>query len=134
MLANVPSFRSLFDESPAFWGYLDWVITCTIILPFGLFLYQIVGESLRRFLRWLLAAQAVFAVFGILAVAFGAGLRKLFVANNVLVLGTFVALPLFLVATAASRPAHRLNPRNPRLYRRFCRLDSVHRARKSRGA
>jgi serine phosphatase RsbU (regulator of sigma subunit) len=99
LAANVPSFRSLFNESPAFWDYLGWAITCTIILPFGLFLYQIVGESLRRFLRWLLAAQAVFAIFGILAVAFGVGLRKLFVANNVLVLATFVALPVFLIAT-----------------------------------
>ena len=72
MLANVPSFRSLFNESRAFWDYLGWVITCTIILPFGLFLYQIVGESLRRFLRWMLAVQAIFAVYGILAIAFGA--------------------------------------------------------------
>jgi sigma-B regulation protein RsbU (phosphoserine phosphatase) len=99
LLANVPSFRSLFNEARAFWSYVDWIITCTIILPFGLFLYQIVGESLRRFLRWLLTVQAVFAVFGILAVAFGAGLRKLFVANNILVLATFAALALFLVAT-----------------------------------
>ena len=97
LLANVPSFRALFNEPPAFWGYLDWVITCTIILPFGLFLYQIVGESLRRFLRWLIAVQAIFAVFGILAVALGVGLRKLFVANNILVLATFVALALFLI-------------------------------------
>src|SRR5690348_6674901 len=102
LLANVPSFRSLFNESQKFWGYLDWIITCTIILPFGLFLYQIVGESLRRFIRWLIAVQAVFTVYGILAVAFGAGLRKLFVANNILVLATFVALALFLIATRRS--------------------------------
>ena len=99
LLANVPSFRSLFNEARPFWDYLDWIITCTIILPFGLFLYQIVGESLRRFIRWLIAVQAVFAVYGILAVAFGAGLRKLFVANNILVLATFVAFALFLIAT-----------------------------------
>src|SRR5690348_10527797 len=99
LLANVPSFRSLFNESQDFWGYVDWIITCTIILPFGLFLYQIVGESLRRFIRWLIAVQAVFAVYGILAAAFGVGLRKLFVANNVLVLATFVALALFLIVT-----------------------------------
>lgn len=102
LLANVSSFRSLFGESQAFWGYLNWVITCTIILPFGLFLYQIVDESLRRFILWLIAVQAVFAVFGILAVAFGAGLRKLFLANNILVLATFVALAVFLVATRRS--------------------------------
>ena len=99
LLANVPSFRLLFNESQSVWGYLDWVITCTIILPFGLFLYQIVGESLRRFLRWLIAVQAVFAVVGIFAAALGLGLRKLFVANNILVLATFVALALFLIAT-----------------------------------
>lgn len=99
LLANVPSFRSLFNESQDFWGYVDWIITCTIILPFGLFLYQIVGESLRRFIRWLIAMQAVFAVYGILAAAFGVGLRKLFVANNILVLAMFVALALFLIIT-----------------------------------
>ncbi len=97
LLGSVPSFRSLFNESRAFWGYLDWIITCTIILPFGLFLYQLVDERLRRFVRWLIAVQAVFAVFGILAAALGAGLRKLYVANNILVLATFVALALFLV-------------------------------------
>ncbi|HET7840017.1 MAG TPA: PP2C family protein-serine/threonine phosphatase, partial [Terriglobia bacterium] len=67
--------------------------------PFGLFLYQIVGESLRRFVRWLIAVQAIFAVYGIVAAAVGAGLRKLFVANNILVLATFVALALFVIAT-----------------------------------
>lgn len=102
LLASVPSFRSLFGESQTFWGYLNWIITCTIILPFGLFLYQIVGENLRRFLRWLIAVQAIFAVYGILAAAFGAGLRQLFIANNILVLATFVALPLFLVVTRRS--------------------------------
>ncbi|HEY6904527.1 MAG TPA: SpoIIE family protein phosphatase [Candidatus Acidoferrales bacterium] len=99
LAAHAPPFRALFNEPPAFWGYLDWVITCTIILPFGLFLYQIVGESLRRFVRWLIAVQAIFAVYGIVAAAVGAGLRKLFVANNILVLATFVALALFVIAT-----------------------------------
>jgi hypothetical protein len=36
LLAFCPSFRSLFDESRMFWDYVDWVITCTIILPCGL--------------------------------------------------------------------------------------------------
>src|SRR5713101_8267932 len=57
LLASRPSFRSLFDESRIFWVYLNWLITCTIILPFGLFLYQLADEHLRKFLRWLLAAQ-----------------------------------------------------------------------------
>jgi len=82
-----------------FWDYVNWVITCTITLPFGLFLYQVVGEHLRKFLRWPLAAQTVFAGFGIFAAAFRVSLAKLFVANNIVVLGMFVAIALFLVGS-----------------------------------
>ena len=99
LLASRPSFRSLFDESRMFWVYVNWVITCTITLPFGLFLYQVVGEHLRKFLRWPLAAQTVFAGFGIFAAAFRVSLAKLFVANNIVVLGMFVAIALFLVGS-----------------------------------
>ena len=98
LLASRPSFRSLFDESRMFWGYVNWVITCTIILPLGLFLYQVADEHLRNFFRWLLAAQTVFAIFGILAAALGVSLAKLFFANTFVVLGTLAATALFLVA------------------------------------
>jgi phosphoserine phosphatase RsbU/P len=98
LLASRSSFRSLFDESRMFWNYVDWVITCTIILPFSLFLYQVADERLRNFFRWLLAAQTVFAIFGILAAALGVSLAKLFFANNLVVLCTLAATALFLVA------------------------------------
>jgi phosphoserine phosphatase RsbU/P len=98
LLALRPSFRSLFDESRIFWVYVNWVITCTIILPLGLFLYQVADEHLRNFFRWLLAAQTVFAIFGILAAALGVSLDKLSFANNFVVLGTLAATALFLVA------------------------------------
>lgn len=102
LLADRPSFRSLFDRSGTFWVYVDWFITCIILLPFGLFLYELGGEQLRKLLRWLVAAQTVFAVFGILAAALGASLAKLRVANNVEVLGmlgTFATATLFLLAS-----------------------------------
>jgi sigma-B regulation protein RsbU (phosphoserine phosphatase) len=102
LLALRPSFRSLFDESRVFWSYLDWVITCTIILPGGLFLYQVVGEHLRKFLLWLLAAQTVFNIFGILAAALGVSLAKLGVANNIMILGTLATAALFLVTRKRS--------------------------------
>ncbi len=98
LLASLSSFRSLFDESRMFWNYVNWVITCTIILPLGLFLYQVADEHLRNFFRWLLAAQTVFAIFGILAAALGVSLAKLFFANNFVVLGTLAAPALFLVS------------------------------------
>jgi hypothetical protein len=82
-------------------------------------------------LREGLAAQAVFAGFGILAAAFRVSLSKLFVANNIVVLG--YVRGHCAVLESASRPAQRFNPRNSRPYRRFSRLDSVRRARKSLG-
>ncbi|PYV23172.1 MAG: hypothetical protein DMG24_14695 [Acidobacteria bacterium] len=82
LLALRPSFRSLFDESRMFWDYVDWVITCTIILPCGLFLYQVVGEHLRKLFRWLLAVQTVFTGVGVLAAALGVSLAKLGVART----------------------------------------------------
>ena len=98
LLVSRPSFRSLFDESRIFWAYADWVITCTIILPLGLFFYHVADEHLRNFLRWLLAVQTGFAIFGILAAALGVSLAELSFANSFVVLGTLAATALFLVA------------------------------------
>ena len=99
LLASLPSFHSLFDESPMFWRYFIWVITCIIILPALLFLYEVVGERLKKFLRWLLAAHTAFAVFGILAAALGASMNKLGVAYSIVLLGTLGAAGLFLAAS-----------------------------------
>lgn len=98
LLASYPYFRSLFEASPTFWLYLNWVITCTIILPLGLFLYQLAGERLRNYLRWLLVAQTVFAIFGILAAALGLRVSTLSLVNNFVVLGTVAATLLFPIA------------------------------------
>jgi len=46
-----------------FWSYLGWVISSIIILPGGLFsLPNSSAKYLRKFLRWLLTARALFAV------------------------------------------------------------------------
>ena len=106
-LLNLPAFRSLFDESQMFWDYVDWVITCTILLPCVLFLYQVVGPHRRTLFRWLLAAQTIYAVFGILAAALGVSLARLSVTNNIVVLGTFVTTALFLVASEGRPGPHK---------------------------
>jgi hypothetical protein len=94
LLASVRSFRSLFDQSPTFWIYLTWDITCTLLIPFGLFFCQVGGEYFRKSLRWLVAAQMLFAVFGILAAALGISLATLNVANSIVVLTTFIVVTL----------------------------------------
>jgi sigma-B regulation protein RsbU (phosphoserine phosphatase) len=99
LLASLRSFRSLFLESRMFWNYVNWVINYTIFLPFLLFLHQLADEHLRKFLRWLLVAQTLFAVFGILAASLGVSLTKLGFANNFMIFGTFVASGLFLVTS-----------------------------------
>jgi len=98
LLVNVRFFRSLFSEPGTFWAYVNWDITCTILIPFALFFYQVSSEYLRKFFRWLLAAQMLFAVFGILAAALGVGLAKLNIANNIVVLTSCVVLVLSLLA------------------------------------
>ncbi len=99
LLSHLDLFRALFNHSTDFWDSVDWMITCSIILPFGLFLYQLADQRLRRFLGWLLAAQALFAVWGILAVVFHSRLTTLFRLNNILVLGTFAAVIVFAVVS-----------------------------------
>jgi serine phosphatase RsbU (regulator of sigma subunit) len=91
------SFRALFGAPVSFWSYTEWFITCTINIPFGLFLYQVISAELRRFVRWLLAVQAGFAVFGVVAAALGVGLAKLFIANDILVLSSVAFAGLILI-------------------------------------
>jgi phosphoserine phosphatase RsbU/P len=111
LIAYLPSFRSLFEESRMFWSYLAWVISSIIILPGGLFLYQLGGEYLRKFLRWLLAARALLAVFEILAAAGGITPAKLGVANNIIALATLAAAALFLAVNIRRLgPRKRLTP------------------------
>jgi phosphoserine phosphatase RsbU/P len=102
LLTLQPSFRALFSQSQAFWAYLDWFITCTIVLPFSLFVYQVVSEKIKKFFGWLFAAQFVFAVFGIVAALLGPSLDKLSTANNFMVLGTLAAAMIFLAALRRS--------------------------------
>ncbi len=98
LLANARFFRSLFNQPGSFWDYVNWDITCTILVPFGLFFYQVGSEFLRKFFRWLLAAQMLFAVFGISAAALGASLARLGIVNDIVVLTTCVVVVLLLLA------------------------------------
>ncbi|MGA2813831.1 MAG: SpoIIE family protein phosphatase [Candidatus Acidiferrum sp.] len=97
LLIYSAAFRGLFEESRGFWSYIDWIITCTIIIPASLFFYQVARQRTRNLIRWLLAAQLIFAVFGILAAALGGDLRSLFVANSAAVLGMLVLALLYLM-------------------------------------
>src|SRR5271155_104647 len=97
LLSVLASFRALFDASPLFWWRVNWIITCTILIPFALFFYHVARESFKKLLPWVIAAQMIFAVYGIAAVALGAPLSRLFGANNILVLALSSATAVFLL-------------------------------------
>jgi sigma-B regulation protein RsbU (phosphoserine phosphatase) len=106
LLATLSFFRSLFDRPTVFWAYLIWDITCTINVPFAFFLYQLGGAHLRKFFRWLLVAQILFAVFGIFSAAAGVSLAKLNMANTTVVLINTIVITVFLF-TDPLRPVPR---------------------------
>jgi phosphoserine phosphatase RsbU/P len=88
LLAEQSIFRTLWDASPKFWDLLRWLITCTILLPLSLFLYELADDLLRKILRWVLAVQGTFAVIGIVGPIAGVGLTKFWPANSAIVLGS----------------------------------------------
>jgi hypothetical protein len=98
LLGHLPLFRSLFDASPTVWDYFDWIITCTIVLPFSLFLYQLADEHFRAFIRWLLAAQIAFSIFGIAGAVLGMRLTLLNRANSTMIIAMLGAIAVFLLA------------------------------------
>ena len=108
LLTKLQTIQSSVGFSEAFWQYLNWMITGTIILPFALFLYQVASERLKRFFRWLIIFQSAFAVWGILGAALRVKLNYLYLSNNIAVLSIFLATALFLLFSR--RPA---GPRQP---------------------
>jgi hypothetical protein len=92
MLALSPAFRALFDVRPGFWKFLVWDITAVIVLPVGLFFYQIRVPVTQRFFRFILLIQAVAGVAGIVAAAAGVNIDQLARASTILLLASFLAL------------------------------------------
>jgi phosphoserine phosphatase RsbU/P len=110
LLTNVSSFPALFDLPRKFWFYLNWVITCTIVIPLGLFLHQLVVPRLKTVVRWLLYGQAAFAVFGIVGAAYGINYGTLTAVNSITVLfAVLFPLPFMLREWIALSPARRLS-------------------------
>jgi sigma-B regulation protein RsbU (phosphoserine phosphatase) len=88
LLALQGVFQALFEVSPRSWALANWIMTCTLNVPIGLFFYQVANNDFRKLFRWLIAAQAAFAAFGLFAPFAGVQMDKLHGVNNVLVLGT----------------------------------------------
>jgi phosphoserine phosphatase RsbU/P len=97
LLATLVSFQAIVYDAPVFWVYLNWYITAVIVIPLNLFLYQLSHDDLRKFLRWIVAGEIAFAIFGITAAASGVPLTPLFTANNVTIFAALTLLAAYLI-------------------------------------
>ncbi len=104
LLANRLLIESVVDVSRVFWLYLDYFISCTIILPFGLYLYELVEPELKSFFLWIVGAQAVCAIGEIAGAIYGVGLPRLNQANSIVtILSVTVGLAWMLLRRAQRR-------------------------------
>lgn len=114
LLGNLETIQLCFRFSPAFWSYLNWVITAIIILPFEMFLYELAEDRLKEFLRRLVTIQAILSFIGIVLAAAGIKLDKLFLGNSISVLLTLFSGPAFYAVTGI--------PEGPRRWSREIRV------------
>ena len=105
LLGNRLIIESVFDVPRIFWDYMNWAIGCIIVLPFGLFLYELVLNRMKIVLRVILGIQATCAIVGIVAAVLGARLYKLNAFNNIVTLVTLISgLSLLVVLHSTVKP------------------------------
>lgn len=104
LLSHQSIFRALWDLPRSRWDLIAWLITCTILLPLSLFLYELADQPLKRVLRLVLAIQATLAVVGIAGPIAGVAPSKLESLNSVIVLGS-VAVGLIYLVWNRTRPS-----------------------------
>ena len=86
LLLRMPVVRSLSGISDSLWQHIDIWITVILIIPFLLFLGQVLGSQIKNLVRVFLIAQTIFAAAAITADAFGEAAKLRYSLNNYLVL------------------------------------------------
>ncbi|HEX4380881.1 MAG TPA: SpoIIE family protein phosphatase [Candidatus Acidoferrum sp.] len=99
--------ESVIDVPRDFWDYFGYFISCTIIIPFGLYLYELVDAELKTILPWVVGAQSVCAVSEISAAIYGVSLDQLDRVNSTVTIATVtVGLGWMLFARAKGKFTH----------------------------
>jgi sigma-B regulation protein RsbU (phosphoserine phosphatase) len=96
-LWHIPVVHSLADVSGPFAEHLNLWITVTILIPFLLFLRQILDLRTRTLLNLSLTAAVIFAVVSITADLFGMRMSLAYSLNNYLVLAVVGSLMINLI-------------------------------------
>jgi phosphoserine phosphatase RsbU/P len=116
LLVALPPVQALFAAPPALWTHLDRAITYLILVPLTLFLSQVVQGQLKTFLRYVLAVQATFAIVAVLGDLLGIAPNAFVLANHVVVIGSMMALPVFVIATRSRAGGGQLFSREIRVF------------------
>jgi len=104
LLANRMLIESVVDVPRVFWAYFDYFISSTIILPFGLYLYELVESELKPFFLWIVGAQAVCAIGEIAGAIYGVGLPLLNRVNNIVTIVSVTLGLAWMLLRRARRP------------------------------
>jgi sigma-B regulation protein RsbU (phosphoserine phosphatase) len=104
LLANRLLIESVVDVPRIFWLYLDYFISSTIVLPFGLYLYELVESELKPFFLWIVGAQAVCGIGEIAGAIYGVGLLELSRVNNIVTIVSVTLGLAWMLLKRAQRP------------------------------
>jgi phosphoserine phosphatase RsbU/P len=97
--------ESVIDVPRVFWNYFGFYISAVIVVPFGLYLYELVEPEVKRILPWIIGTQAICAVGEIGAAIYGVSLVDLSKINNIVTIGTVVPSLIWIVVLRAKRPS-----------------------------
>jgi phosphoserine phosphatase RsbU/P len=104
LLANRLLIESVIDVPGSYWAYFDYFISSTIVIPFGLYLYELVEPELKSLFPWIIGAQAICAVVEIAGAIWGVPLRHLSNVNNIVTLLTVTIGTGWIVLARPKRP------------------------------
>ena len=104
LLTGQSLVRALWALPRSRWELFGWLITCTILLPLSLFIYELADVRFRNVLRWMLAIQGTLAVVGIAGPIAGVPPTRLQPLNSTVVLGS-VAVALLYMVWNRTRPS-----------------------------
>jgi sigma-B regulation protein RsbU (phosphoserine phosphatase) len=104
LLANRMLIESVVDVPRVFWLYLDYFISSAIVLPFGLYLYELVESELKPFFLWIVGLQAVCAIGEIAGAIYGVGLLELSRVNNIVTIVSVTLGLAWMLLKRAQRP------------------------------
>src|SRR5262249_44141695 len=105
LLAHQSMVQALWSLTRSRWQLFGWLITCTILLPLSLFIYELADPPFRKVVRWMLAIQGTLAVVGITGPILGVSATRLEPLNSIVVLGSVAVGLIYLVWNRTRRSA-----------------------------